>query len=259
MLIGLRRATTQLSGSIIGGVVGVALLYFGAPMFIGVPIAVAGSIWLSFAFGLGTGHQVAAFSAILVQVLPAGTPADALELRLLAVSVAAVSGFVVNVVVSGMAYGEIFGRRLRAVEARVFALLPGAARRGPEAAQSGFAAIAQLQEELSLALEELRWRQNWEKLRLIERIWWRAGRLRHLLHVASEVGYMARATSTSDEALAPFLSWIARPEGQRPDVPPMLEGPAQRLVSELLALASGVASATRPTPAVDANVDETRR
>ena len=70
---------------------------------------------------------------------------------------------------------------------------------------------------------------------------------------------MTRATSTSDEALAPFLSWLARPEGQRPDVPPMLEGPAQRLVSELLALASGVPSATRPTSAVDANVDETRR
>lgn len=243
VLIGLRRALTQFAGSVIGGLLGVACLALDVPFWIGVPVAVALAVRAAYLFGVSDGHQVAAFSAILVQVLPHGTPFEALETRLVAVFIAAIAGFVVNLVVSGMAYEEIFGRRLRLVETHVFRAVPRAARRGPEAAQAGFTLIAQLQDELSLALEELRWRQNWEKLRLIQDIWWRAGRLRHLLHVASEMGYLARASDVPDEELAPFLHWVTRLEGERPRVPEHLEPAAHRIVGEFLALVAGAEQA----------------
>lgn len=241
VLIGLRRALTQFAGSIIGGVLGVVCLALEVEPWIGVPITVALAIRGAFLLNVSNGHQVAAFSAILVQLVPQGTPLQTLDSRLIAVFVAAVSGFVVNLLVSGMAYEEIFGRRVRLLEAQVFRLLPGAALQGPEAAQAGFNLIAQLQDELSLALEELRWRQNWEKFRLIQSIWWRAGRLRHLLHVASEMGYLVRATQVPEATMAPFLDWIMHPEGERPRVPAHLEPAAHRIVAELLSLVSGVA------------------
>ena len=189
--------------------------------------------------GLAHGHEVAAFSAIVVQIAPDGSPLETLDTRLLAVFVAAISGLIVNLFVSGMAYEEIFGRRMRLVEQQVFALVPVAARRGPEAAQAGFELIAQLQDELTLALEELRWRQNWEKLKLIQEIWWRVGRLRNLLHVSSELGYLARATQVPEDALAPLLEWMTHQEGERPRVPEHLEPTAHRIVAELLTLAAG--------------------
>lgn len=240
VLIGLRRALTQFAGSIIGGLLGVICIAFDVPPWIGVPVAVALSIRGAYLLGVSQGHQVAAFSAILVQVMPRGTPLETLDTRLVAVFVAAMSGFVVNLVVSGMAYDEIFGRRMRLVESQVFHLVPQAARFGPEAAQEGFNVIAQLQDELSLALEELRWRQNWEKFRLIQSMWWRVGRLRHLLHVASEMGYLARATRVTEEELLPFLEWMTHLEGERPRVPEQLEPTAHRIVAELLSLVAGV-------------------
>ncbi len=240
VLIGLRRALTQFAGSVIGGVIGVCFLAVGVPFWIGVPIAVGLAIRGSFLLNVSTGHQVAAFSAILVQIVPQDTPLDTLEARIVAVFVAAVAGFVVNLVISGMAYDEIFGRRVRVVEASVFRLVPVAVQRGPEAAQVGFSLIAELQDELNMALEELRWRQNWERLQLIQAIWWRAGRLRHLLHVASEMGYLVRTTGVSNEMLAPFLGWIVHPEGTRPEVPPHLEPAAHRIVAELLSLVAGI-------------------
>lgn len=246
VLIGLRRALTQFAGSIIGGLLGVICLAFDVPVWIGVPVAVALSIRGAFLLGVSQGHQVAAFSAILVQVVPRGSALETLDTRLVAVFVAAVSGFVVNLVVSGMTYDEIFGRRMRLVESQVFQLVPGAARNGPEAAQEGFNLIAQLQDELSLALEELRWRQNWEKFRLIQSIWWRAGRLRHLLHVASEMGYLARATGVNDAEIMPFLEWMTHLEGERPRVPEQLEPTAHRIVAELLALVAGIENGREP-------------
>lgn len=240
VLIGLRRALTQFAGSIIGGLLGVICIVLDVPLWIGVPIAVTLGIWGAFLLGVSQGHQVAAFSAILVQIVPRGSALETLDTRLIAVFVAAVSGFVVNLVVSGMTYDEIFGRRMRVVEAEIFRLVPGAARSGPEAAQEGFDLIAQLQDELSMALEELRWRQNWEKFRLIQSIWWRVGRLRHLLHVASEMGYLANATGVRQAELLPFLEWMTHLEGQRPDVPEHLEPTAHRIVTELLALVAGI-------------------
>lgn len=242
VLIGMRRALTQFAGSIIGGLLGVICIVLDLPMWIGVPIAVGLSIRGAFLLGVSQGHQVAAFSAILVQVVPRGSALETLDTRLVAVFVAAVSGFVVNLVVSGMTYDEIFGRRMRLVEAEVFRLVPGAARSGPEAAQEGFSLIAQLQEELSMALEELRWRQNWEKFRLIQSMWWRAGRLRHLLHVASEMGYLANATGVRQSEILPFLEWMTHLEGERPAVPENLEPTAHRIVTEFLALVAGIES-----------------
>jgi uncharacterized membrane protein YgaE (UPF0421/DUF939 family) len=240
VLIGLRRALTQFAGSLVGGLLGVICIALDVPIWIGVPVAVALSIRGAFLLGVSQGHQVAAFSAILVQLLPRGTALETLDTRLVAVFVAAVSGSVVNLVVSGMTYDEIFGRRMRLVEQQVYRLMPGAARNGPEAAQEGFTVIAQLQDELSLALEELRWRQNWEKFRLIQSMWWRVGRLRHLLHVASEMGYLARTTSVTDDELRPFLSWMTHLEGERPRVPDHLEPTAHRIVAELLSLVAGI-------------------
>ena len=239
VLMGLRRAGGQLLGSALGGVLGVAMSALELPTWLGVPIAVAASVRLVYALGFEAAYPVAAFSALLIQSGSIGSPAEALEHRVVAVVIAAASGFLVNLVVSGLAYEEIFGRRLAIVERQVFGLLPDAATRGPEAAQQGFTMIAELQAELGLALEELRWRQNWRNLAMLEGAWWRAGRLRHLLHVASEMGYGARMSGGGPDELAPFFAWVMYPAGERPAVPPAIEPVARRMVQELIALRGG--------------------
>jgi uncharacterized membrane protein YccC len=239
VLMGLRRAAGQLLGSAVGGLFGIGATLLALPVWIGVPLSIALSVRIVYAAGAGVAYPVAAFSALLIQIAPMDSPADTLDHRMVAVVLAAVSGFLVNLVVSGLAYEEIFGRRLALVENLVMRLLPQAATRGPEAAQQGFTAIAEVQAELSLALEELRWRQNWRNLRLIENAWWRAGRLRHLLHVATEMGYGAQTSGVPPEALAPFLDWVRHQSGERPEVPDPLEPSARRILQELIALRGG--------------------
>ena len=128
VLMGLRRAGGQLLGSALGGVLGVAMSALELPTWLGVPIAVAASVRLVYALGFEAAYPVAAFSALLIQSGSIGSPAEALEHRVVAVVIAAASGFLVNLVVSGLAYEEIFGRRLAIVERQVFRLLPDAAR-----------------------------------------------------------------------------------------------------------------------------------
>ncbi len=238
VLMGLRRALTQMAGSVVGGVWGAGLAALGAPLLTGVPVAVGGALLTTFALRLGTAYPVAAFSALFLQAVPRGGPVETLEVRVLAVATAAVSGFLVNVLVSGGAYRGIFGRRLVKASGLVRGALPVAARGGPDAVAPVWATLATLEGELDLAVEELRWRRR-EALRLrLEGHRRAAAGLREALHLACELHYLAREDRATAQGVAHLAAWLEAPVDAPPAVPESIAGPADRLVEALWRLPS---------------------
>ncbi len=233
VLMGLRRALTQMAGSVAGGLWGAGLAALGAPLLVGVPVAVGGALLTTFALRLGTAYPVAAFSALFLQAVPRGGPVETLEVRLLAVATAAVSGFLVNVLVSGGAYRGIFGRRLVKATSLVRAALARAARGGPDAVVAVWATLATLEGELDLAVEELRWRGR-EALRArLEGHRRAAAGLREALHLACELYYLAREDAGTAQGVADLAAWLEAPGDDPPAVPEGIAGPADRLVEAL--------------------------
>ncbi len=233
VLMGLRRALTQMAGSVAGGLWGAGLAALGAPLLVGVPVAVGGALLTTFALRLGTAYPVAAFSALFLQAVPRGGPVETLEVRLLAVATAAVSGFLVNVLVSGGAYRGIFGRRLVKATSLVRAALARAARGGPDAVVAVWATLATLEGELDLAVEDLRWRGR-EALRArLEGHRRAAAGLREALHLACELYYLAREDAGTAQGVADLAAWLEAPGDDPPAVPEGIAGPADRLVEAL--------------------------
>ena len=227
VLMGLRRSLDQIAGSLLGGLFGGGAMLAGLSLGLGIPLAVALSILACFACGFGRGYPVAAFTALFVQAVPFGDAAATLEVRMLAVATAAVSAFLVNVVVSAAAYENIFRRRLRFAESTVSALLVRAADEGPEVVREGFPVLAELSEELSLALGELRVRRSSSE-RLLE---WqrRAEDLRRLLHLVLDLAYRLEEEGLPRDALQPWLRWLTQAGGTPPPVPASLEMTTSRI------------------------------
>ncbi len=236
VLMGLRRAGTQLGGSLLGGLWGTALAALGAPLLLGVPVAVGGALLSTFALRLGLAYPVAAFSALFIQAVPRGGPMATLEVRLIAVLTAAVSGFVVNVLVSGGAYRGIFERRLEKGRELVLGLLGPAATGGGGAVQDGFGVLSTLEGELALAMEEVRWRRR--DVRQLGAWARETARLREALHLACEIHYQGEAAEVATQEIAPFVAWLEAREGDPPPVPAGVENAADRLVEALWRLAS---------------------
>ncbi len=231
--MGLRRAGEQALGSLVGGGFGTVAALLGAPLVVGIPAAVGLALSTSFALHLRLAYPVTAFSALFVQAVPRGEPLETLHVRVLAVVTAACSGFVVNVVVSGRAYERIFARRERLATELVLRLLPATLRGGADAAQLGFSTLAQLQSEVDLAVEELRWRRaSAEHARMIE-----IGRAvrgaRFLLHLSTEVHHAAEAEGVDREALLPLAAWLESRVGPPPEVPDRLSRQVDRLLEAL--------------------------
>ena len=232
VLMGLRRALEQVMGSAIGGVMGTAAALLGLGPIAGIPLAVGTSVLLSFVLGLGRGYPIAAFSAMFVQAVPRGEPLDTLQVRALAVATGAVVAFVVNVLVSSLAYGNIFRRRMRFAEATVSALLVSAAERGPEVVRAGFPVLAELEQELALAREELRWRGPRKTRQWIEELCFRVGHLRRLLHLVLDLVYRMEEEDLPPDSVQKWLQWLVREGGEEPEVPSALV-PATRRIRRL--------------------------
>lgn len=239
LLVGMRQAWSQLVGSMLGGVWGALALVLGLPMAAGVPLAVGVAILTAFAARAASGYPIAAFTALYLIIVPRDTPLETFGVRILAVLSGAVAGFVVNLVVSAIFYRNIFRSRLQAVEKKVYGLLAVVGRQGPDAAESGFAVLARLQEDLTQALEELRWRRARATHGAIKQMWSRVEHLRFLLHLASNFGYTVQEERIEESAIAPFLDWIQAPEGSPPAVPGSLEEPAGRILKILDVLRTG--------------------
>lgn len=113
VLMGLRRALDQVVGSLVGGLSGTAATLAGLGSLAGIPAAVGAGVLLCFTLGFGRGYPVAAFTALFVQLVPRGGPLATFEVQLIAVATGAASAFLVNLLVSSLAYRNIFHRRLR--------------------------------------------------------------------------------------------------------------------------------------------------
>lgn len=229
VLMGLRRSLDQVVGSVFGGLWGAAALLAGGDLMIGIPLAVGAAILTAFAFGFERGYTVAAFTALFVQAVPRDSALETLEVRLLAVGTAAASAFAVNVLFSAAAYKSIFRRRLRRAEATVSALLVRAAEEGPVVVQSGFPVLAVVEEELLLALEELRWRRARKTEKWILEVLERVRALRRLLHLVLDLVYRLDEENLPADAMQPWLRWLIDEGGREPDVPPALEAATRRI------------------------------
>ncbi len=248
VLMGLRRSFAQVVGSLLGGLWGTAAALAGLPLIAGIPAAVGAAILSCFLVGFGRGYTVAAFSALFVQAVPRGEPLATLEVRLLAVATAVLAAFVVNVLVSSIAYRNIFRRRLRYAEATVSKLLVAAAERGPLAVRPGFPELAELEAQLDLARSELRWRSAIRRLTgrgadargafragsrqgasWLAGVSYRTGVLRRLLHLVLDLSYLLEEHGLPPDAAQPWLRWLVCPGGDEPEVPEPLAGTTRRI------------------------------
>ena len=211
--LGMRKAFEQAAGATVGGAWAAAALVSGVPLWVGVPVAVAGAAvtWLSLRRGeLGSGFAAAAFTALFVQLVPFGDVGDTVAVRGVAVATGSLSGFLVNVLVSGAFSRSIFARRVSLAREHVARHLGTAVVGGPEAIGSVFSVLAELDAELETAIEELRWRRAPDRKHLKERR--REVRaLRHLAHIASEVHYSLQSLPDRDAATQRVLAWLADP------------------------------------------------
>ena len=229
VLMGLRRSLEQIAGSVVGGLWGTAAALAGLAPGAGIPAAVGAAILSCFLIGFGRGYPVAAFAALFVQAVPRGEPLATLQVRLLAVATAALAAFLVNVLVSSVAYRGIFKRRLRYAEATVSKLLIAAAERGPLAVRAGFPVLAELEAQLEMARSELRWRRSRRAASWLAGIAYRTGVLRRLLHLVLDLSYLLEENGLAPDAAQDWLRWLARPGGAEPEVPAPLAGTTRRI------------------------------
>lgn len=239
-LAGLRQGAVQLLGSALGGVWGTLATLAGLPALAAVPLAVGLAVVTAFVARAGSAYPIAAFTALYLVLVPQGTALQTLGIRLLAVASGAVGGLIVNVLVSSLSYRRIYARRVIAAERTVRALLPAAVRGGPSGVEGGFALLAGVQGGLDQALTELAWRRARVAQEAVRRMWWRVERLRSVLHLACNLGYVA-ATEKAAQAvpvaeLDRFVAWLAAPQDPPPALPEPLALPASRLAEALMAL-----------------------
>lgn len=230
VIMGLRRSFTYLVCSALGAGVGTTMVLGRVPAHAGVPAAVAISVWLCFRIGRPMGYLMAAFSALIVQLVPRGTPLETVGVRMLAVFTATLSGFLVNLAVSSSSYRTIFARRLARIEVHVDALLGQAATEGPESVRPGFALIRTLSEELAHGLEELEWRGDRVALEYLQRIHDRVEFLQHLLHLVLDVGLTLELAGKDPTAAREFLAWLRDRRGPPPEAPDGARGPVRRIL-----------------------------
>ena len=235
VLIGFRRALSQLLGSALGGVFGAGALQLGIPADVGIPLAVTGAVYTALRAGLGPSWVVAAFTALFVQAVPRGVPTHPLGVRMEAVAIAVRAATVVNVVVSGWSYRTLFDKRLAKLEGYVHDVLAWSASAGPSAYQPAFALITTLDEELAHAVEELEWRRSTD-LGHVRNIRARVASLRHLLHVALDLYARSSEAGLAETDAADVIRWAATGQGEPPLGPAPLGEARERLIAARRAL-----------------------
>ncbi len=234
VLIGLRNAWAQISGSILGGVWGTAANLIVLPIALGLPLAVGGAIATTFALRVSNGYPVAAFTALFMILVPWDDPINTFSTRFLALFIAAFSSFLVNTIVSAMLYKNIFERRLARVEHFVFEGLEAVLAGDMQRADAGFELLNILEQQLRQTLFELQLRRSWKLHQELKQKLVYTQRLNYFLHLIWDLSYLYREEQITDETISPFLAWIQTPEQQ--DfvlLPDELLGLQKRIVSVL--------------------------
>ncbi len=186
MLSGLKRARDQVLGSLIGGAVAALFAWIGLPFPLELALGVGLAVYLTMRLGFGAGFQVAAFTAIYLLLIPRGTPAHTLLIRLSSVAVGGTAAVAVNGLVSLAMYVRIFQRKERLATGLVAAQLRAIVAT-PEPPADGiedlFVTLGALQSELADAVKELAWRKN---PRLSYQVGRMANTARRLMNVAHQ-------------------------------------------------------------------------
>lgn len=225
--MGIRRSFQHAMGGVIGGLWGGLGLWLGLDLVLGIPLAVGLTILT--ARRLGFDHVAASFTALFVQAVPFGGPAETLGVRFLAIGTATLSAFVANLLVSAVAYRSIFQRRLRFAEATVSALLTRAAEEGPSVARQGFPVLSVLEDEIEQARGELRLRRSRETEAWLGGLAERAANLRRLLHLVLDLVYRLEEEKLPPDAMQDWLRWLVHAGGEEPTVTPALRPTTQRI------------------------------
>lgn len=221
VLLGIRRAIEGFVDSVVGGLWGTLANLLSLSIWSGVPIAVFLAIISSFLLKMPLGYPVAAFTALYVVIVPWGDPLMTFQVRLVAVLTGAFSGLLANLLISAMLYRKILNRQLNQVEQSIREILPHTVTNGVDMrAEESFAALAALQGEVKLALEELRWRKSKEVETKITSMWWRIENLRYLLHLTCGLGYGIQEGTFQKDKLVDFIGWLKEPIGEPPETSP---------------------------------------
>lgn len=237
VLIGLRNGWAQIVSSLIGGLWGTAANLMGAPILVGLPLAVGGSVGSSFLLRVSSGYPVAAFTALFMILVQYHDPLFTFQNRFLALFIALVSSFVVNALVSAMLYRSIYRQRLDKVEDFVYHSLDAVIRGDQARADTGFELITCLQQQLRQTLFELRLRRDWETHAQIERLQLRVQKLNYLLHLVLDLAFLRAEEGLPIEEIQDFIDWMRQPQAEHfPLLPDALIGVQRRLVHVLLEL-----------------------
>lgn len=214
--LGYRQGLSQLVGSLLGGTLGVVALGLGMPALAGVPLAVGLGILATFLLGLHAAVPVAAFTALFVQLVPFGSPAETWATRQAAVVVACLAGALVNVVVSAAFYPSVFRKRLQRVEGYLDRLL-AVAEAQPSAVAPGFRVLEALSDELRSARRELELRRAPATAALLARCEaWVEARVA-VLHYVYGLGLRLDEERELDPVLVTaWVRWVRHPEGAPP-------------------------------------------
>lgn len=232
VLIGLRNAWAQVLGSLVGGIWGTLANLIAGPVTLMLPLAVGGAVASSFGLRIASGYPVAAFTALFMILVQWETPWLTFETRFLALFIAAVSSFVINVLVSSMLYRQIYAYRLEKVERYVFAVLPEVIQGNYTPADQGFELLSTLQEQLRQTLFELRLRRAGGQQQTLTQQLERTRQLNYFLHLIWDLACLRQEEQVELRELEAFIAWLQNPAGQAfVFLPDQLLGVQKRVVS----------------------------
>ena len=223
VLLGLRRAGVQFSGSVIGGIFGAAAMWtagvLGLPLLYAIPPAVMAAVLAMLALRRPEAVPVAAFTALFLPALPQGSAIDTFLQRLLAISIGASSGLFVNAGISLFGYRSIFQRRLRVARESVAAaagkLSQGDGRR--DTLRPVFEMLDTIQDELRAALEEPTWAHSERTREILREIHTEVDRLRRIAHLLYDALILIENDGLDVALCLPLLALVRLHAEQAPD------------------------------------------
>lgn len=154
VLTGMKRASEQLAGSVLGGLIGWIVLLMGGHGPVGIAISVGLSCALSGILKMEVAHVVASFAALWMIVLGDATPTASFWAHLGAVTMGCVTSSLLNLLVSGLLYRMLFVRRMRILRGMLSDCF-AAASQGEDHFGPAFGMISSVSAELSDASKEV--------------------------------------------------------------------------------------------------------
>ncbi|HEY9766260.1 MAG TPA: aromatic acid exporter family protein [Chroococcales cyanobacterium] len=164
LFTGMKRATAQIAGSVLGGLIATLFLLMGLKGALAIGLAVGLSAALAGFLKMEQANVVAAFAALYVVILGEATPSVSSLKHLGAVAIAGLSATLVNFLVSALFYRVLFARRIGILREQLAWTFERAGE-GDDTFDVAFAMIGAVESELDDASREKRRKRIEEMLR----------------------------------------------------------------------------------------------